>query len=179
MAYLSVHTWHRWCYKRYKKFQKKHDKGHQLKNFCSSFKGDDVERQNQSSFWSPQIIVWATFIWKASHCIPPFPTQSHLLGDLTEVPLPVRFIYLLLGPADGVLDYHEIGRAMATLMSDKVSRRNLHVLGNWAVWIMVLYNDCTCIKQYTRTCFHRYSIKPQRGNNNNCVLIAVLFWLHS
>ena len=53
------------------------------------------------------------------------PSQSHLLGDLTEVPLPVRFIYLLLGPADGMLDYHEIGRAMATLMSDKVSSRNL------------------------------------------------------
>ena len=52
--------------------------------------------------------------------LPPLPPQSHLLGDLTEVPLPVRFIYLLLGPDDGVLDYHEIGRAMATLMSDKV-----------------------------------------------------------
>lgn len=46
--------------------------------------------------------------------------QSHLLGDLTEVPLPVRFIYLMLGPV-GDTDYHEVGRAMATLMSDKVS----------------------------------------------------------
>ena len=46
--------------------------------------------------------------------------QSHLLGDLTEVPVPVRFLYLLLGP-EHQLDYHEVGRAMATLMSDKVS----------------------------------------------------------
>ena len=45
--------------------------------------------------------------------------QSHLLGDLTEVPIPVRFIYLTLGPI-GLMDYHEVGRAMATLMSDKV-----------------------------------------------------------
>ncbi|CAI7999405.1 Electrogenic sodium bicarbonate cotransporter 4 [Geodia barretti] len=45
--------------------------------------------------------------------------QSHLLGDLTEVPVPVRFIYFLLGPQDCDLDYHEVGRAMATLMSDK------------------------------------------------------------
>lgn len=44
--------------------------------------------------------------------------QSHLLGDLTEVPIPVRFIYLTLGPCD-LMDYHEVGRAMATLMSDK------------------------------------------------------------
>ena len=48
------------------------------------------------------------------------PLQSHLLGDLTEVPVPVRFIYFLLGPEDSDLDYHEVGRAMATLMSDKV-----------------------------------------------------------
>ena len=49
-------------------------------------------------------------------------TQSHLLGDLTEVPVPVRFIYLLLGPEleGGAQDYHEVGRAMATLMSDTV-----------------------------------------------------------
>ncbi len=46
--------------------------------------------------------------------------QSHLLGNLTEVPVPVRFIFLLLGPCDGQLDYHEIGRSMATLMTDKV-----------------------------------------------------------
>ena len=45
--------------------------------------------------------------------------ESHLLGDLTEVPIPVRFLYLLLGPEQH-LDYHEVGRAMATLMSDKV-----------------------------------------------------------
>ena len=49
MAHLSVHTWHRWCYKRYKK---KHDKGHQLMNFHSGLKDDNVESQNQSSFWS-------------------------------------------------------------------------------------------------------------------------------
>ena len=48
--------------------------------------------------------------------------QSHLLGDLTEVPIPVRFIFLLLGP-EKQMDYHEVGRAMATLMSDKVEKR--------------------------------------------------------
>ncbi|KAI5737514.1 hypothetical protein M8J76_014319 [Diaphorina citri] len=42
------------------------------------------------------------------------------LGDLTEVSLPSRFIFILLGPASGVTDLHEVGRAMATLMSDDV-----------------------------------------------------------
>ena len=49
--------------------------------------------------------------------------QSHLLGDLTEVPIPVRFIFLQLGPSHGETDYHEVGRAMATLMSDAVSSK--------------------------------------------------------
>jgi hypothetical protein len=49
--------------------------------------------------------------------------QSHLLGDLTEVPIPARFIFLQLGPSHGEVDYHEVGRAMATLMSDAVSIR--------------------------------------------------------
>ena len=48
-------------------------------------------------------------------------TQSHLLGNLTEVPVPVRFIFFVLGPDHGQVDYHEVGRAMATLMSDTVS----------------------------------------------------------
>ncbi|XP_060517563.1 sodium bicarbonate cotransporter 3 [Cylas formicarius] len=43
-----------------------------------------------------------------------------VLGDLTEVPVPTRFLFLLLGPSSSTLGYHEIGRAMATLMSDEV-----------------------------------------------------------
>lgn len=43
-----------------------------------------------------------------------------ILGDLTEVPVPTRFLFLLLGPIGSNSGYHEIGRAMATLMSDEV-----------------------------------------------------------
>ncbi|XP_071744270.1 electroneutral sodium bicarbonate exchanger 1 isoform X24 [Lepeophtheirus salmonis] len=50
--------------------------------------------------------------------------EATVLGDLTEVPVPTRFIFILLGP-DGenkvnVTRYREIGRAMATVMSDEV-----------------------------------------------------------
>lgn len=47
-------------------------------------------------------------------------SQSVILGDLTEVPVPTRFIFVLLGPTGGTTDFHEIGRAMATLMSDEI-----------------------------------------------------------
>ena len=44
-----------------------------------------------------------------------------LLGDLTEVPIPTRFLFILLGPKGSPNRYHEIGRAIATLMADDVS----------------------------------------------------------
>ncbi|XP_045469812.1 sodium-driven chloride bicarbonate exchanger isoform X4 [Harmonia axyridis] len=43
-----------------------------------------------------------------------------VLGDLTEVPVPTRFLFVLLGPPNNTGGYHEIGRAMATLMSDEI-----------------------------------------------------------
>ncbi|XP_063914717.1 sodium bicarbonate cotransporter 3 isoform X2 [Zophobas morio] len=42
------------------------------------------------------------------------------LGDLTEVPVPTRFLFVLLAPLSASTGYHEIGRAMATLMSDEI-----------------------------------------------------------
>ncbi|XP_014212763.1 electroneutral sodium bicarbonate exchanger 1 isoform X2 [Copidosoma floridanum] len=47
-------------------------------------------------------------------------SQASIMGDLTEVPVPTRFIFVLLGPTGGISNFHEIGRAMATLMSDEV-----------------------------------------------------------
>ena len=41
------------------------------------------------------------------------------LGNLMEVDVPVRFIFVLLGPADDKNRYKEIGRSVAAMMSDK------------------------------------------------------------
>uniref|UniRef100_A0A8C2MV07 Anion exchange protein n=1 Tax=Cricetulus griseus TaxID=10029 RepID=A0A8C2MV07_CRIGR len=43
-----------------------------------------------------------------------------LLSGLTEVPVPTRFLFLLLGPAGKASQYHEIGRSIATLMTDEI-----------------------------------------------------------
>ncbi|XP_036414154.1 sodium bicarbonate cotransporter 3 isoform X1 [Colossoma macropomum] len=43
-----------------------------------------------------------------------------LLSGLTEVPVPTRFLFLLLGPFGKGSQYHEIGRSIATLMTDEV-----------------------------------------------------------
>ncbi|XP_060117911.1 anion exchange protein 3 [Heteronotia binoei] len=45
--------------------------------------------------------------------------EAVFLESVLEVPIPVRFIFVLLGPSQTNLDYHEIGRSISTLMSDK------------------------------------------------------------
>ena len=43
------------------------------------------------------------------------------LGQVTEVSIPVRFLFVMLGPNSNNECYHQIGRSIATLMSDQAS----------------------------------------------------------
>uniref|UniRef100_A0A8C7UEX2 Anion exchange protein n=1 Tax=Oncorhynchus mykiss TaxID=8022 RepID=A0A8C7UEX2_ONCMY len=45
--------------------------------------------------------------------------EAEELDSVLEVPVPVRFIFVLLGPPSTNMDYHQIGRSISTLMSDK------------------------------------------------------------
>lgn len=47
--------------------------------------------------------------------------ESAVLDSALEAPLPVRFVFVLVGPTKSDIDYRETGRAMAALMADKVS----------------------------------------------------------
>ncbi|KAL1432260.1 hypothetical protein MTO96_013584 [Rhipicephalus appendiculatus] len=45
--------------------------------------------------------------------------QGQVMPNLMEVPIPVRFFFILLGPSNtDDLDYHEVGRSISTLMSN-------------------------------------------------------------
>uniref|UniRef100_A0A3B3XQY1 Anion exchange protein n=1 Tax=Poecilia mexicana TaxID=48701 RepID=A0A3B3XQY1_9TELE len=46
--------------------------------------------------------------------------EAVALDSALEAPVPVRFVFVLIGPSKVDLDYHETGRAMAALMADKV-----------------------------------------------------------
>uniref|UniRef100_A0A0K0FUB6 Anion exchange protein n=1 Tax=Strongyloides venezuelensis TaxID=75913 RepID=A0A0K0FUB6_STRVS len=46
--------------------------------------------------------------------------KSVNFGSITEVPIPTRFLFLLLGPAGHGNEFHEIGRAISTLMTDDI-----------------------------------------------------------
>ncbi|XP_012285898.1 anion exchange protein 3 isoform X2 [Orussus abietinus] len=40
------------------------------------------------------------------------------IPSITEITIPVRFVFVLLGPRNADLDYHEIGRSISTLMAN-------------------------------------------------------------
>ncbi|XP_038651641.1 electrogenic sodium bicarbonate cotransporter 1-like [Scyliorhinus canicula] len=46
--------------------------------------------------------------------------EATILGALTEIPLPTRFLFILLGPKAKAIAYHQIGRAVATLLTDEL-----------------------------------------------------------
>ena len=68
---------------------------------------------------------------------------------MTEVPLPVKFLFILIGPA--MEEYLEIGRALSTLFSTPVSDNIHEYLGVFSYinriseiqlikqWIVVIY----------------------------------------
>uniref|UniRef100_A0A8C7YY94 Anion exchange protein n=1 Tax=Oryzias sinensis TaxID=183150 RepID=A0A8C7YY94_9TELE len=47
-------------------------------------------------------------------------SPAMLLNGLAEVPIATRFLFILLGPFGRAAQYHEIGRSIATLMTDEV-----------------------------------------------------------
>ncbi|XP_071674147.1 band 3 anion transport protein isoform X3 [Patagioenas fasciata] len=49
------------------------------------------------------------------------------LDAVLDVPLPVRFLLVVLGPDTPHISYHEIGRAVATMMSERVFRRDAYL----------------------------------------------------
>lgn len=48
------------------------------------------------------------------------------IPNVLEVSVPVRFVFLLLGPKSEELDYHEVGRSIATLLSNKNFTNNAY-----------------------------------------------------
>lgn len=57
--------------------------------------------------------------------------EAVLLESVLEVPVPVRFLFVLLGPSQSNVDYHEIGRSFSTLMSDKVNFQRRKSFISW------------------------------------------------
>jgi len=49
--------------------------------------------------------------------------DSVVMDSSLESPVPVRFVFVLVGPSDCGIDYSESGRSMGALMADWVRER--------------------------------------------------------
>lgn len=58
------------------------------------------------------------------------------LEDAVQLRVPVRFLLVLLGPEASHIDYTQLGRAAAILMSERV-RRGRRGLGEPGSWVAV------------------------------------------
>ncbi len=47
-------------------------------------------------------------------------SEARDIGDVIEVPLPIKFLFLMMGPPTEGLNYYEIGRAISTLLDNTV-----------------------------------------------------------
>ncbi|XP_031628420.1 electroneutral sodium bicarbonate exchanger 1-like [Contarinia nasturtii] len=46
--------------------------------------------------------------------------EASVICDLTEVLIPTRFLFILIGPVGSISSFREIGRSMATVMADEI-----------------------------------------------------------
>lgn len=62
--------------------------------------------------------------------------------NITEVSIPVRFMFVLLGPSSEEESYYEIGRSVATLMSDQVCYSQIYMTSFilHVFWWVVIHN---------------------------------------
>ncbi|KAM4692478.1 band 3 anion transport protein isoform 2-T4 [Rhinophrynus dorsalis] len=69
------------------------------------------------------------------------------LDSVLEVPLPIRFLFVLLGPETPNTSYHEMGRAVSSLMVERVFRNEMYLAGERQDLIRSLeeFLDCSIV----------------------------------
>uniref|UniRef100_A0A673C5F9 Band 3 anion exchange protein-like n=1 Tax=Sphaeramia orbicularis TaxID=375764 RepID=A0A673C5F9_9TELE len=71
--------------------------------------------------------------------------EATVLESAFETPVPVRFIFVLIGPSKSEIDYHETGRAMSALMADKVSENMFNLRYSMMTDALTDFMDCSIV----------------------------------
>ncbi|XP_018089800.1 band 3 anion transport protein isoform X2 [Xenopus laevis] len=53
--------------------------------------------------------------------------EAVYLDSVLEVSLPIRFLFVLLGPDNSNISYHEVGRAVSSMMAERVFRNEMYL----------------------------------------------------
>ena len=102
-----------------------------------------------------------------------------LIADLTEVPVPTRFIFIQLGPVGSQQRYHEVGRSIATLMSDEViCHFDCQMLFHTGTVIFLIISvDLSLASVKSRLVlpfwYRLTRVVPEKGQLNRCVCVCV------
>ncbi|XP_075437283.1 band 3 anion transport protein isoform X2 [Ascaphus truei] len=69
------------------------------------------------------------------------------LESVLEVPLPIRFLFILLGPDIPNTSYHEVGRAVSSMMAERVFRTEAYLAGGRQDLLRALdeFLDCSIV----------------------------------
>ena len=84
------------------------------------------------------------------------------LGEMTEVPVPTRFLFILLGTAGNGAKYQQIGRAVGTLFSDEV--------GFFSLWAAIDFPPKYQLGEREATKVHNF---PERGRELELVGLRI------
>nr|XP_020846490.1 anion exchange protein 3-like [Phascolarctos cinereus] len=73
--------------------------------------------------------------------------EAVLLESVLEISVPVCFIFVTLGPREAGIDYHELGRSFATLMSDKLFHEAAYQAHDWQDLLGAIseFLDCSIV----------------------------------
>lgn len=50
------------------------------------------------------------------------------MPEIMDTSLPIRFLFVILGPPIADVNYYELGRSISTLMSNKVSNSYMYIV---------------------------------------------------
>lgn len=89
-------------------------------------KGKLTERVPENAEASVVLVGSANFLETPTLCIVRL-KEAVVLESILEVSLPIRFLFVILGPRDTYKSYHEVGRAVSSMMAERVFRTDMYV----------------------------------------------------
>ncbi|XP_069809811.1 band 3 anion transport protein isoform X1 [Dendropsophus ebraccatus] len=91
-------------------------------------KGDLAERVPENAEASVVLVGSANFLETPTLCFVRL-KEAVLLESVLEVSLPIRFLFIILGPKDTYKSFHEVGRAVSSMMAERVFRTDMYLAG--------------------------------------------------
>lgn len=94
----------------------------------SHAKGKQGEKVPENAEASVVMVGCASFLEAPTLAFVRLKEAVHL-DSVIEAPLPIRFMFILLGPKNATTSYHEVGRAISSMMAERVFRTEMYLAG--------------------------------------------------